>query len=623
MAILALTGVLCLRPDLAAAQGSLVVTVTSPTAGSVVQGTITVSASTTPLGVLVAGVQFTLDGVNIGAEDTAAPYSISWPTNPAGNGPHVIRAVARDLLGLRHTSDPVAITVKNATTRVENTDLSIAYTPGDPAGGSVTWYHGSRSRDWSGRTASFNRASGARATFTFTGKSVSWISFRAPWAGIARVFVDGTFAQEIDLYSPTEQTEAKVFERNGLPAGTHTLSVEATGGKNPAAADNAVVVDAFEVSPSLPPATSGTRLEQTSSSLTFAGAWTQGDTSESWSGGTAASGGPGAEATLTFKGTSVSWIGMRGPQTGVANVYLDGAFQAVVDTAAPHEYQGVVFAATGLAPAQHTLRIENVSGAPVIVDAFDVRSRVEETDPAVAYTGTWTREHTDKTWSGTSPNTGTGTGSLSWGGQARFTFNGTGVTWIGLRGPQTGTARVYVDDVFAADVNTNAANETVQVPLFTRTGLSEGTHSITIESNGSLVPVDAFDVVLPAAVPVVTRVQETDASVAYAGAWASGGVFDLWSGWGVSYANSPGSSATVTFNGTAVRWIGQRGFGSGTARLYLDDVFVADVSTAAAAQEEFQAVLFSVSGLAPGIHRLRIDTMDAQLLVVDAFDISR
>jgi hypothetical protein len=61
----------------------------------------------------VAGVQFKLDGNNLGAEDTSAPYAISWDTTRTANGSHTLTAVARDQLGLRWTSDPVTVTVSN------------------------------------------------------------------------------------------------------------------------------------------------------------------------------------------------------------------------------------------------------------------------------------------------------------------------------------------------------------------------------------------------------------------------------------------------------------------------------------------------------------------------------
>jgi len=43
-------------------------------------------------------VQFKLDGANLGPEDTTAPYSFAWDTTFAVNGPHVLTAVARDVV---------------------------------------------------------------------------------------------------------------------------------------------------------------------------------------------------------------------------------------------------------------------------------------------------------------------------------------------------------------------------------------------------------------------------------------------------------------------------------------------------------------------------------------------
>ncbi|PYV42491.1 MAG: hypothetical protein DMG09_02430, partial [Acidobacteria bacterium] len=94
--------------------GSLVVNIASPASGSTVSGSITVSASVTIVGALtVAGVQFKLDGANLGAEDTSSPYAVSWDTTRTGNGSHTLSAVARDLLGVRWTSDSVTVTVSN------------------------------------------------------------------------------------------------------------------------------------------------------------------------------------------------------------------------------------------------------------------------------------------------------------------------------------------------------------------------------------------------------------------------------------------------------------------------------------------------------------------------------
>ena len=61
-----------------------------PARGATVSGAVTVTANASDNG-SVAGVQFKVDGANLGAEDTAAPYSASWDTLSTANGPHTLR----------------------------------------------------------------------------------------------------------------------------------------------------------------------------------------------------------------------------------------------------------------------------------------------------------------------------------------------------------------------------------------------------------------------------------------------------------------------------------------------------------------------------------------------------
>ncbi len=206
--------------------GRLVVTITSPTSDTTVAGTITVRARVSPVGLLVAGVQFQLDGVNLGTEEF-----------------HTLMAVARDALGIRFTSDPVTVTVSNAAppptvTRVEETDSSITYTP--------DWFQADP-RAWSGGTAVVSTTAGGQAAFAFTGTAVDWIGFLGPQTGIARVFLDGVLVAEVDTYSPTEQVQAVVFRATSLAATGHTLTIEVTGQQNPASSGAYVVVDAFDI----------------------------------------------------------------------------------------------------------------------------------------------------------------------------------------------------------------------------------------------------------------------------------------------------------------------------------------------------------------------------------------
>ena len=450
----------------------------------------------------VAGVRFLVDGVQVGVEDTVAPYSISWDTTTVTDGSYTLTAIARDAAGNTTTAAGVTVTVSQVASDGD------AYRgdgpvnrlhPGHAGPGQPSdWWHGSRSRGWTLGTASFNRSAGARATFSFSGTSVRWIGFRAPWAGIARVFVDGTFVTELDLYQETEQAQATVFTATNLAAGTHTLAVESTGRKHVSAVDYAVVVDAFDVSPASPPPPTGTRFEETAATTSFTAGWTPGDTTNAWSGATAAvSVTPGARAVFTFAGTSVRWVGLSGPQTGIARIFLDGAFQGQIDTYAPTEIQAVLFTVTGLAGSPSPLEVEvtglknaAATNSVIVVDAFDTRPRFEETDPSITYSGAWTGQDTIRAYSSTSLQNGGGTAarSATAGARAEFAFTGTSVSWIGLRGPWLGIADVFVDGGFAARVDLYAATEAVQATVFSASGLPAGTHTLRIDVTGERNP---------------------------------------------------------------------------------------------------------------------------------------
>lgn len=88
------------------------VSITAPASGATVSGTVTVSANASD-NVGVTGVQFKLDGVNLGSEDIASPYSVSWNTTTIANGSHTLTATARDAAGNTMTSSAVAVTVDN------------------------------------------------------------------------------------------------------------------------------------------------------------------------------------------------------------------------------------------------------------------------------------------------------------------------------------------------------------------------------------------------------------------------------------------------------------------------------------------------------------------------------
>jgi len=89
------------------------VAITAPTAGAQVSDIVTVTADATD-NIGVIGVQFRVDGVNSGQEDTADPYALVWDTRTASNGAHTLTALARDAAGNTKLSASVAVNVVNS-----------------------------------------------------------------------------------------------------------------------------------------------------------------------------------------------------------------------------------------------------------------------------------------------------------------------------------------------------------------------------------------------------------------------------------------------------------------------------------------------------------------------------
>lgn len=102
------------------------VALTAPAAGSTVAGTVTLTANATD-NVAVSSVQFQVDGANVGAADTTAPYGAAWSSATVPNGSHTVRAIARDAAGNTTTSTASYITVSNSTN-------SVTFAPGNPSG---------------------------------------------------------------------------------------------------------------------------------------------------------------------------------------------------------------------------------------------------------------------------------------------------------------------------------------------------------------------------------------------------------------------------------------------------------------------------------------------------------
>jgi len=89
------------------------VAVTAPSALAVVSGAAVAVTGTASDNVAVAGVQFKLDGLPLGAEDTSSPFAVTWDTSLVSNGTHTLTATARDAAGNLATSAGIVVVVTN------------------------------------------------------------------------------------------------------------------------------------------------------------------------------------------------------------------------------------------------------------------------------------------------------------------------------------------------------------------------------------------------------------------------------------------------------------------------------------------------------------------------------
>jgi len=122
--------------------------------------------------------------------------------------------------------------------------------------------------------------------------------------------------------------------------------------------------------------------------------------------------------------------------------------------------------------------------------------RYEQNNPAVQLTGNWLPN------SGAFNSGGSAILAMDQGSQARFTFTGTGVQWIGFRDAWSGIAQVYLDGVLQGIIDTYSAGQQAQAVVYSLSGLGNVSHNLTIvaagthnaNSGGAWIWVDAFDV---------------------------------------------------------------------------------------------------------------------------------
>jgi GH25 family lysozyme M1 (1,4-beta-N-acetylmuramidase) len=118
--------------------------------------------------------------------------------------------------------------------------------------------------------------------------------------------------------------------------------------------------------------------------------------------------------------------------------------------------------------------------------------------------------------------------------------------------------------------------------------------------------------------PLLT--QQTSASVTWSGTWHTVSSTNA-SGGSLRYSTSAGAAVTYTFTGSSVAWVSTLGVGRGSAKVYLDGVYVRTINLEASSGHS-RAIVFGRNWGANGSHTLRIvvvGTSGHPRVDVDAF----
>lgn len=275
-------------------------------------------------------------------------------------------------LGDAHGSYAVFLTPPaSATTDVTSDDTVTTGT--DHFGYGSNWGTATGVSDLYQGTAHWSNTTGAAATYTFTGNSVTIWGVKDHDQGIAGFSVDGAPVTYADDYSSTRTAQAPLWSSTGLGPGTHTVTITNTGTKNSASSNDTVALDYAAVTPSVntidDTATSGTGTNH----FAYASNWgTATGISDLYNGTAHWSSTAASTATLTFSGTGAVIYGAKDVDQGIATFLVDGGTAHTVDdysaTRAPN---ASLFTVSGLTPGAHTITI-TVTGTKNSASSNDI-----------------------------------------------------------------------------------------------------------------------------------------------------------------------------------------------------------------------------------------------------------
>src|SRR4051794_4153614 len=346
-------------------------TVTAVTVPSSLTAPATVTFSESVTGLVSTAVRIVVTGTTTAARTTLVCLAGSTPTACSGTFTAVRVVPSAALVPGQHYTVAVAA---GAVHDVAG-NASVAAAKAFRATTVLEESNGAVKRAWpvTKATGAFGRSfvsehlAGASASWTFTGRAVTWWTVTGPNQGKARVLVDGVRKGTFNNYSAAKKFRVgRVIK--GLTSRPHTIKIVVLGVKGAKSATGTFVsIDAFTVGKTrtVTP-TLATALRSVSASGLFGGHAVVGDVK-------------GETLTLTFRGTGISLYTTRGVNQGKVAAYVDGVLKATYDDYAARTAYKVRRTISRLADRVHTLKLvvlgthhKGGKGSIVTVDRFAV-----------------------------------------------------------------------------------------------------------------------------------------------------------------------------------------------------------------------------------------------------------
>jgi parallel beta-helix repeat protein len=196
--------------------------------------------------------------------------------------------------------------------------------------------------------------------------------------------------------------------------------------------------------------------------------------------------------TYTFNGTGIDYISERADDMGTVDIYIDNVYQTTVDAySATTQTARTLYSIRGLSSGSHTLKAIKTGGTFMLVDGVRIYTGAYINDDfgGIAYTGSW----------GDSNNRNAGDYeddvhyASANGSYFTYTFNGTGIEYITEKANDMGEVDIYLDNVYQGRFNCYNGATLYQQTLFSKRGLSSGSHTLKIiKVSGTNMLLDAF-----------------------------------------------------------------------------------------------------------------------------------